>query len=209
MEAEDTGKLKRVEVVEMYSVPRVTVEAKKFGLEAGEAMDLTTGWDFRLNEHRECAKRYIHEYKPKLLIGSPMCTAFSTWQRLNDLRRDPEEVARAWSKAMKHLSFVCELYLEQLHEGRYFLHEHPACASSWTQTCVMRLMAHETVDRVRCDQCQYGQQASQSWTSRRRSHIEADMLHEQLSLLAQGAEQTVWWTRWSMYKTTWWCACGM
>ena len=38
--------------------PRVTEEAKKFGLKAGEAWDLTEGWDFRLKSHREAALKY-------------------------------------------------------------------------------------------------------------------------------------------------------
>ena len=33
-----------VELMEMYTPPRVTEEAKKFGLQPGAAMDLTTGW---------------------------------------------------------------------------------------------------------------------------------------------------------------------
>ena len=80
MEAEDTGKLKRVEVAEMYSVPRVTVEAKKFGLEAGEAMDLRNGWDFNRKEDQDRAMTYVRTKKPGVVIGSPMCTMFSQLQ---------------------------------------------------------------------------------------------------------------------------------
>ena len=39
-------KLMAVDVTEMFSPPRVTVQAAKFGLKEGEAWDLTTGWDF-------------------------------------------------------------------------------------------------------------------------------------------------------------------
>ena len=39
------NKLLAVDVVEAYSPPRVTLEAKKFGLKPGEAWDITTGWD--------------------------------------------------------------------------------------------------------------------------------------------------------------------
>ena len=35
------------DVAEIYSPPRVTREAKEFGLRVGEAMDLTTGWRLR------------------------------------------------------------------------------------------------------------------------------------------------------------------
>ena len=42
---EDLSKLD-VDVAEICSPPRVTEEAKKRGLRAGEAMDLITCWDF-------------------------------------------------------------------------------------------------------------------------------------------------------------------
>ena len=39
-----------VELVEMDAPPRVTEEAKKFGLRTGAAMDLTNGWTFRRSQ---------------------------------------------------------------------------------------------------------------------------------------------------------------
>ena len=39
-----------VDVAEVFSPPRVSSEAAKFGLMAGEAMDLTTGWAFNRKE---------------------------------------------------------------------------------------------------------------------------------------------------------------
>ena len=35
-----------VDMCEVFSPPRVSVEAEKFGMQVGDAMDLTTGWDF-------------------------------------------------------------------------------------------------------------------------------------------------------------------
>ena len=43
------------DVAELYSPPRVTAEAPRWGLKAGEAMDLLTGWDFRTLEDRRRA----------------------------------------------------------------------------------------------------------------------------------------------------------
>ena len=43
------------DLMEMYSPPRVTEEAKEWGRKPGEAMDLTTGWDFRKEEDRKRA----------------------------------------------------------------------------------------------------------------------------------------------------------
>ena len=40
--------------------------------------------------------------------------------------------------------------------GRYFLHEHPAEASSWQEECIHRVLKKHGVIRVVGDQCQYG-----------------------------------------------------
>ena len=48
-----------------------------------------------------------------LLVGSPMCTAFSAWQRINNLKRDPNVVSREYVRAMVHIRFTMELYQMQ------------------------------------------------------------------------------------------------
>ena len=98
----------------------------------------------------------VRNEKPALLIGSPMCTAFSSWQRINDKIRDPAVCAREKERALVHLNFCIDLYREQHKHGRYFVHEHPASATSW-QTEKMESLSSETgVLKATCDQCQYG-----------------------------------------------------
>ena len=89
-------------VAEIYSPPRVTAAAKllpELRLIPGFALDLTTEdsdgrkWDFDEKEMRDRAKQRLADEQPMLLVGSPMCTAFSTWQRINDKLRDPVTVA--------------------------------------------------------------------------------------------------------------------
>ena len=41
---------------------------------------------------------------------------------------------------MVHLDFVCQPYRDQMDAGRYFLHEHPASASSWEERCSASLL---------------------------------------------------------------------
>ena len=81
-----------VDVAEIYSPPRVTAEAKYYGLRVGEAVDIT-GWDFRDAKQRNRAWKYLEEMKPALLIGSPMCTMFSTLQNMSP---NTEEKMRKW-----------------------------------------------------------------------------------------------------------------
>ncbi len=160
------AKQMRALVSEVYSPPGVTACAKllpSLKVIPGFALDLTTtdskgvAWDFDKLERRQEARRLIEKEKPMLLVGSPMCTAFCSWQVLNEYKRDPEQIRREWTKAMIHLQFVCELYEMQVKSRRYFLHEHPVAASSWSEACVSKILNLERVQRVNGDQCQYGQ----------------------------------------------------
>ena len=71
-----------VDLCEVFSPPRVGQEATKFGIKAGDAMDLTTGWDFNIAEHRKQAEEYVDKEKPLVLIGSPPCVARGQLQTL-------------------------------------------------------------------------------------------------------------------------------
>ena len=109
---ERTRALKAI-VSEVYSPPRVTAAAKKLLPELGSipgfALDPTTAdvdgrlWDFDDKVMRERAMKKVKEERPQLLIGSPMCTAFSTWQRINNGIRDPHIVAAEKKRAVMHL----------------------------------------------------------------------------------------------------------
>lgn len=146
----------------MYSPPRVTRMVEKMGLRSGWALDLTThnedgrAWNFDHLEMRNRAVRRLLKDKPTLLIGSPMCTAFSQMNNANYPRMDPIEVEKRKQYGRKHFEFCSKLYDMQWNEGRYFLHEHPAGASSWNEPCMVKLLQKHGVTRVNGDQCQYG-----------------------------------------------------
>ena len=57
---------------------------------------------------------------------------------------------------VSHLKFVAELYLEQMNQGRYFLHEHPASASSWKEPEITELASYPNAYVVTADLCMYG-----------------------------------------------------
>ena len=52
----------------------------------------------------------VKSEKPQLLIGSPICTVFSTWHWINNLIRDPVTVAAEKRKGVEHLAFFVELW---------------------------------------------------------------------------------------------------
>jgi hypothetical protein len=155
-------------VSEIYSPPRVTAATKllpELRIIPGFALDLTTAdtdgllWDFDSKVMRDRAMKKLKEERPLLLIGSPMCTAFSTWQRINNLIRDPVTVNAEKKRAIVHLEFCMELYREQIRHGRFFVHEHPAYATSWQEPSVEKLMGEIGVEKATCDQCLYGSSA--------------------------------------------------
>ena len=127
-------------------------------------MDLTSldeegrPWDFPQRQNRERARRQLEKQKPALIVGSPMCTQYLSWQRINDRKRSPAEIARRLAAAKVHMQFVCELYRMQHSAGRFFLHEHPDQASSWDLQCIRSVLGLDDVHRVVGDQCQYGQE---------------------------------------------------
>ncbi len=154
-------------VSEIYSPPRVTAEIKRSRnkhLLPGFAFDLTVvdpddgqPWDFTRRDKREKARAMLRRQRPLLLIGSPMCTAFCTWQRLNASKSsDPDKMRRAKVAATMHMNFVISLYYEQIEADRYFLHEHPRWATSWSISEMKKLEKVPGVEFTQGDQCQYG-----------------------------------------------------
>ena len=160
-------RLCRVDVCEVFSPPRVGVQAVKYGLNPGEAMDLTTGWDFNKEEDRDRAERYVGTHKPLIVIGSPPCTPFSLLQNWNP---ETPESKRKWEDGVNHMRFVMKLYRKQLDAGRAFLHEQPATARSWGLKEVKEMMQEAGVDVMTADQGMYG---LKTWGANRHQWVPA------------------------------------
>ena len=107
----------KIDTAKAYSPPLVTKEARKVMLNAGEAMDLTTGRDFSDKADRERAEAYIEKRRPLLLIGGRQCNMSSLPQNLS-----------IWSPGKKvktieaklHLDFRVRLYRQQVERGLLF-----------------------------------------------------------------------------------------
>ncbi len=117
-----------VHVSELFGPGRFTSRSSAFDLMPGTAMDFRTGFDFNMEHDRVRARAIIDEEKPWLIVGSPMCAAFSPLVALN---LETDNVRQAMVQGVQHLFFVCEIYKTQLSSGRFFLHEHPKAATSW------------------------------------------------------------------------------
>ncbi len=82
-----------------------------------------------------------------------MCTAFSTWQRINDKIKCPVIVAAERRRAVEHLEFCTQLYREQLKNGHYFLHEHPAYSTPWQEAFIQKTLNEPGVVTATSDEC--------------------------------------------------------
>ena len=155
----------KVQVVELYSPERVNKVAKERGMATGLSLDLTTGWNFDKQEDKDLAEKYIREQKPLFVIGSPMCTMFSQLQALNKKwnEKRAEEYEARLRKAEAHMRFAVKMYRIQMEGGRYFVHEHPAGATSWRLPIIRKLWAEDGVRAVVADQCEFGLVGKDEW----------------------------------------------
>ena len=93
------------------------------GLIPGMSLDLTENdvdgqpWDFNIADKRERAMRLVKSKKALLLIGSPMCAAFSQLQNINFGRMSPIDVERVKRHGTTHLEFCADLYKIQHENG--------------------------------------------------------------------------------------------
>ena len=88
---------------EVFSPPRVGLDAAKFGVGVGDALDFTTGWDFNKEEDRQRAEAYLDKEEPLVPIGSPPCVAFS---QLQSLIPDSDRKRKQLAEGVRHMEFV-------------------------------------------------------------------------------------------------------
>ncbi len=151
-------------VSEIWSPPRITRLLSKLptcALVPGFVLDLTVddengeAWDFDRKYQRDRAMARVRRDRPKFLVLSPMCKAFSSWQNLNKINRDPSLIRAERMRAMIHLRFAMELAREQMDGGRYFIFEHLAMASSWKERCVRNVADMPDVEKIMAHMCQF------------------------------------------------------
>ena len=159
---------KGADVVEVFSQPRIAQEAamRPYGgthLVPGWSLDLTrydpkTGkaWDLSDKTVQSRVIKMIVEGRPLFVIGSPPCTALSAMQNLNKGKRNPEVVRKEIKAAEEHIRFCVTLYKLQVENRRYFIHEHPAGATSWRMKEVVGLAMLRGVEIITMDMCCFG-----------------------------------------------------
>lgn len=145
-----------VDLVEVFSVPRITPVAHRKGLRSMGSFDIENGWDFLKAENRKRFLQKLDEQKPRVVVVCPPCTMFSLLQSLNRVRMDPKVYARRMIEAKILWNYAIQICQWQHDHGRGFILEHPLSASSWGEKSVVRLESQQGVFGVSVDQCQYG-----------------------------------------------------
>ena len=154
------------DVSEVYSPPRMAKAAAALGLRDGWSLDLTTSdesgqpWDFSKLQARTRAMALVKADKPFLLVCSPMCGPFSELQELFNYPGKPTaEVKEKLEAGLMHVKFCLELCVEQYQQGRAFMFEHPAGASTWYTDMIQQVATLPGVEIVKFDFCVLGMTA--------------------------------------------------
>ena len=128
------------------------------GLMEGMTSDVTVDdidgkpWDFNDPIKRSKAKEMVINTRATLIIGSPMCSAFSKLQSMNFARMTEDETKQATDYGTKHLELCAELYKLQQANGLYGLHEHPWEARSWKNDKMQGLLRSPDVTLIKSHQ---------------------------------------------------------
>ena len=152
------GGNRRLDFAELFSPPRVSPLAQQMGLkvDASAVFDLTAGWDVRNKEHRRRFRTFQSERRPKTLMASPECKAFSPLQNINKERLDPEYLRKILTEGQLMWDYSLEAVNTQTVNDDYFGLEHPERASSWKLPQTQRLLRRPDVAVIIFDQCALG-----------------------------------------------------
>ena len=130
------------------------------------AQDLTPGlvvdmridpqMDMRVETYRTQTRHNIAMNDPLIIIGAPPCTVFSSMQNINQKHHGTPEWTKKYEEGVLLLQYAVDLYWDQIARGKFFLHEHPATASSWDLPMIKELAEHPGVEIVTGDMCRWG-----------------------------------------------------
>ena len=117
--------------MEVFSPPRILEHTAALGLRGDLSVDLATGWDLSLEQHRANLLTEIVRRRPKIVFLEPPCTWFSKLLSLN-WKHIPRHLREQRLVASMVLFEFCLLIMRiQLLAGRAFVLEHPHSATSW------------------------------------------------------------------------------
>ena len=105
---------------------------------------------------------------------------------------------------MEHLTFVCELYKDQIDGERFFMHEHHAQARSWGLWMICEILEKPGVVRIVGEHCPL-----RAVLHRRGGTIFGSQAHAMDDNLVEGGQSAapqVLWRAPALQPLLWWCA---
>jgi len=160
-------------ICELFSPPRVTLEAKGFGFQTTEppAFDRETGWEFFSAQCRADFWNVVRSQKLDIILMTPECKPFSQIMESNWKRMDEKEAQRLQVQGLATLHFCVQVAEYQRSQNRYFFLEQPGGASSWATHGIAWLLKQPGVIRFLFDQCPVGLSVSEGELSRKTTGI--------------------------------------
>ena len=151
-------------IAELYSVPRVTMQAQSCGLIPSWSVDVANTpdasqqvykMDLNDNNSKKDLRSLIESTCPSCIVTSPPRTAFSCLQNLNNSKRDLKTVLAEQAEGKSHVRLAVETCIRQDAAGRYFVYGHPSTAQSWSMPEVQMLAARPGVYTVMANMCAF------------------------------------------------------
>ena len=96
---------------------------------------------------------------------------------LNANKMGKVEWERRRREAELLLIFAVAVYRLQAREGRHFLHEHPAGATSWSHPAISKLRAQPGVDAVVSHMCAFGMETTSAGGNGRAAARKLSLIH--------------------------------
>ena len=99
-----------LDFVELFSPPRVVPHAQKAGLkvDTSHVFDLQHGWDVRKLSHRRMFRQHRRKHRPRMMMASPACKAFTHLRHIYQERMDPETCRRTTAEGHLMWNFALE-----------------------------------------------------------------------------------------------------
>ena len=135
----------QVDFVELFNPGNFTACAQELTPGITVDMSIDPQMDMRVETYRHQTRHNIAMSDPLIIFGAPPCTVFSSMQNINQKYHDTPEWHNKYEEGVSLLQFAVDVYWDQVARGKFFLHEHPATASSWDLPMIKELAEHPGV----------------------------------------------------------------
>ena len=134
-----------IDFVELFNPGNFTACAQD--LSPGIIIDMSVDpeKDMRVDTYRVQARHDISKCDPLIVLAAPPCTVFSSMQNINQRHHGTPEWEKKYHDGLTLLQFSVDICWDQISRGKFFLHEHPATASSWDLPMIRELAEHPGV----------------------------------------------------------------